>query len=133
MPGTVPKSILRFGLSVSILGLLACTPAVSVPQAEYQSNVATIKLGISKLEFLKLFPKAEARGAKTFPKGNIEVLEVTVYRYHFGPTSEPEWNSVPGGQVKKVWFYFYNDKLVQFGNPNDWPQDPDLVIETRHT
>ena len=133
MPSTPQNPFLKFGVLVSFLGLLACTPAVSVPQADYQSTVATINLGISKQEFLKLFPKAEARGAKSFPKGSVEVLEVTVYRYHFGPTSEPEWNSVPGGQVKKVWFYFYNDKLVQFGNPNDWPQNPDLIVETRHT
>jgi hypothetical protein len=133
MSGTSPSSFLRFGILLSILPLFACTPAVSVPQAEYQSTVATIKLGISRQEFLKLFPKAEARGAKSFPKGSVEVLEVVVYRYHFGPTSEPEWNTVPGGQVKKVWFYFYNDKLVQFGNPNDWPQNPDLIVELRHT
>ena len=106
---------------VLLLGLVGCTPAESIPFAEYQATVAAIKLGMSKQDFLKLIPKAEARGAKSYPNGGVEALEVTVYRYHFGPTSEPEWNSVPGGQVKKVWFFFLNNTLIQFGNPNEWP------------
>ena len=133
MATTNCRSFLTIGILAAMLGLLGCTPAESVPLAEYQTTVASIKLGISKQDFLKVFPRAEARGAKSMPKGNVELLEVTVYRYHFGPTSEPEWNSVPGGQVKKVWFYFYNGLLVQFGNPNDWPEHPDLILETRHS
>ncbi len=132
MYATKFDSILKLGALVAMLGLLACTPAVSIPLADYQSTVAAIRLGINKQDFLKIFPKAEASGAKSFPSGNVEVLEVTVYRYHFGPSSEPEWNSVPGGQVKKVWFYFYNGNLVQYGNPNDWPEHSDLILETRH-
>jgi len=115
-----------------VAAFVGCTPAVSYPQEEYRTKMATIGTGISKGEFLKFFPKAEVRGAKSYPEGSVDVLEVVVYRYHFGPTAEPEWFSVPGGQVKKIWFYFFKDSLVQYGQPNDWPDKPNLILETRH-
>jgi len=116
---------------ILVAALVGCTPAVSYPQEEYRTKMATIGSGISKEEFIKLFPKAEARGAKSYPEGNVDVLEVVVYRYHFGPTAEPEWFSVPGGQVKKMWFYFFRNTLVQYGQPNDWPDKPNLILETK--
>jgi hypothetical protein len=106
----------------TVVFLIGCTPAVSVPQEEYRTKVASVHIGISRQDFLAIFPKAENRGGKSYSNGVVEAYEVVVYRYHFGPTSEPEWNSVPGGQVKKVWFFFHNGNLVHFGNPNEWPE-----------
>ena len=49
------------------------------------------------------------------------------YRYHrdfvgFGS---------PRIQVHKqvLWFYFYTDRLVQWGRPSDWPKDPKQIID----
>jgi hypothetical protein len=33
--------------------------------------------------------------------------------------------------VQVLWFYFYTDRLVKWGRPNDWPERPDKILEIR--
>lgn len=40
--------------------------------------------------------------------------------------------SVGGHRRETLWFYFYKDQLVQWGKPQDWPKNPDLIIEKRN-
>jgi hypothetical protein len=30
-----------------------------------------------------------------------------------------------------LWFYFYEDQLIKWGTPHDWPEQPDKIIEIR--
>jgi len=117
------------GLSLITISLFGCT-AVGVKKSDYFSRLGSVELGISKSEFRTLFPESIPRGAKMYPNGTVEVLEVAYQAYSFLPTGR-ERNEMTGMEAQKQWFYFYNGKLIQFGNPNDWPTNPDLIIETR--
>jgi hypothetical protein len=112
--------------------LSACsTPGVS--KKDYATATAKIHMGMSKPDFVALFPSAQPRGAKMYPNGTVEVYEQIISDYSFAGSGDPtvrrnEWTGV---ESKVTWFYFYNDKLVQYGLPNDWPQDPDKIVEVR--
>jgi hypothetical protein len=86
---------------------------------------------MSKQSFIQLFPSATPRGAKLYPGGSVEVFEQVVSDYRFAPSNDPSYtrNVMTGVESRVTWFYFYNNKLVQYGLPNDWPADPDRVIQ----
>lgn len=109
----------------ALLGVATLTgcSSTSVGEGEYNQSAASVSVGMSKQEFLKLFPTAVPRGAKAYPKGTVEVLEVMKRKYDVGLYRDMD--------ASLTWFYFYNGMLVQYGAPGDWPRDPDLVVETR--
>lgn len=86
---------------------------------------------MTKSQFYSLFPEAVPRGAKNYPTGVVEGLEVNVAHYSFTPTGNPNYNVITGMEGQPKWFYFFNNRLVQYGNPNDWPENPDMIIELR--
>ena len=53
---------------------------------EYKRRLKQVELGMSKKDFWALFPEAEQRGAKKYPKGAVEVLAVNWSYYSFTPT-----------------------------------------------
>ena len=34
--------------------------------------------------------------------------------------------------VQVLWFYFFTNRLVKWGRPNDWPDRPDQILEFRN-
>ncbi|KAB2922282.1 MAG: hypothetical protein F9K22_11995 [Bacteroidetes bacterium] len=118
-------------LLVSMSLLLGCTSESKVSK-EYSAKVKQVEIGMSKKEFYNLFSNAIPRGAKQYPNGIVEVLEVTDSYYSFTPTGNRNRNPLTGMEQNIQWFYFYNEQLVQYGNPNDWPAEPDKIIEIRH-
>ena len=114
----------------TILIIIGCT-STGLPQKTYYQKLSTIKLGMSKSKFRNIFPTSIPRGAKKYKKGSVEVLEVSYEYYSFMPTGNRNRNGLTGMEGQPQWFYFYNNKLVQYGNPNDWPSRPDLIIEKR--
>src|SRR5580658_9695882 len=92
-------------------------------------QLAKIQLGMSKTEVLAIMPDGVARGAKSYPNGSVEVLEYDAEDYAPFHVGADPWSGMIG---QKTWLYFYNGKLVQWGNPGDWPRDPDKIIELRH-
>jgi len=122
-----------FGLLLCLFSLSACSSTPGVDTKTYSKQAAKIKLGMTKEEFLAIFPSAEPRGAKMYPKGAVEVLEQKVSQYSFWGSSDPNFrrNEWTGVETRVTWFYFYEGQLVQYGMPNDWPQDPDKIIEIR--
>jgi hypothetical protein len=121
---SISKSRVCAAFLVSVFGgaLQGCG-STTVGETEYNQGVAQASIGMTKSEFLKLFPTSVPRGAKAYPKGTVEVLEVQKRIYEC--CLARDMNAAPN------WFYFYNGQLVQYGAPGDWPRDPDLVIETR--
>jgi hypothetical protein len=111
-----------FGMLIVAVLLYGCG-STTVGESEYNQGAARVSIGMTKAEFLGLFPTSVPRGAKAYPKGTVEVLEVQKRIYEC--CLARDMNATP------IWFYFYNGQLVQFGSPSDWPRDPDLVIETR--
>jgi hypothetical protein len=116
-------------MSLLTASLFGCA-SVGMKKSDYFSRLGSVELGISKSEFRNLFPESIPRGAKMYLNGTVEVLEVAYQAYSFLPTGR-ERNELTGMEAQRQWFYFYNGKLIQFGNPNDWPVNPDLIVETR--
>ncbi len=115
-----------------LCGLLVTGCAsTGLPRNEYFSRLGKVELGMSKSEFKQVFPESIPRGAKQYPKGTVEVLEVSYEYYSFAPTGNRNRNPWTGTEGQPQWFYFYNGQLVQYGDPWDWPADPDVIIETR--
>lgn len=102
-----------------------------LPKKEYYNKLGPIELGMSKSEFKQVFPDSIPRGAKRYPNGTVEVLEISYAYYSFFPTGNRNRNEWTGMEGQSQWFYFYNEVLIQYGNPEDWPSDPDLIIEER--
>ena len=126
----VAKAFHRFLLLFLMVTVSGCS-AVGINKSEYHNRLQAIELGMKKSEFRSVFPESIPRGAKQYPNGTVEVLEVAYQSYAFIPSGDRDRNGLTGMEAQPQWFYFYNGVLVQYGNPNDWPANPDLIIETR--
>jgi hypothetical protein len=124
----VNRLLVLFVSAALIVGGCAST---GLPKKEYHNRLGKIELGMSKSEFKEIFPESIPRGAKKYPKGTVEVMEVSYEYYSFFPTGNRNRNELTGMEGQPQWFYFYNGALLQYGNPEDWPSEPDLVIEKR--
>lgn len=120
-------------LLLSVCGVLGGCQSPGMVSDAYLASTRQIEMGMSKPDFFRLFPTAEPRGAKMYPKGSVEVYEVKVSQYRFMPSNDSSYvrDAFSGIESKVTWFYFYNGILVQYGMPNDWPAEPDKVIEIR--
>jgi hypothetical protein len=126
----VANAFHRFVLLFFLASVSGCS-AVGINKSEYHNRLQAIELGMKKAEFRSVFPESIPRGAKQYPNGTVEVLEVAYQSYAFIPSGDRDRNGLTGMEAQPQWFYFYNGVLVQYGNPNDWPANPDLIIETR--
>ncbi len=117
-------------LLLFVIFVTGCTNQV-MSQKSYNNKLRQIKLGIDKHTFYQVFPSAIPRGAKSYSNGIVEVLEANVKSYSFFPSGNPHRDELTGIETSSIWFYFLNDALIQYGKPNDWPQEPDAIIEIR--
>lgn len=111
--------------------LLSGCASTGLNKNDYYNRLGKIELGMTKSKFKQIFPESIPRGARLYPKGSVEVLEVSYEYYSFFPTGNRNRNGLTGMEGQPQWFYFYNGMLLQYGNPEDWPSDPDLIIEKR--
>lgn len=117
-------------LTIVTLFIIGCA-STGLNRDDYNNKLLQVNLGMPKSEFRKIFPESIPRGAKQYSNGAVEVLEVLYAYYSFMPTGNRNRNELTGMESQSQWFYFYNNRLVQYGNPNDWPKDADLIIEKR--
>ncbi len=117
--------------TIAISIIISGCAATGLNQGDYYSRLGLVELGITKSEFREIFPESIPRGAKRYPSGVVEVLEVSYEYYSFIPTGNKNRNEMTGMEGQPQWFYFINDQLLQYGNPEDWPSEADIVIETR--
>lgn len=111
-------------LPVLLLLIVGCA-SPGMAKKDYDEKVSRVRLGMSRDEYLSIFPEAEQRGMKKYENGSVEALEVRWRYYAFFPTGNPYRNEWTGNEGKPVWFYFYNGELIQYGDPNGWPADPE--------
>ena len=123
-------------LFASLVGLSSsCASGGGIRTADYDRRVTQqVQIGMSKENFSLVFPEAVARGARAYEDGVVEALEVVISDYSFFPSGAPNRvrNEVSGVESAQTWFYFFDDQLVQYGYPEDWPTNPDRVIEIRN-
>lgn len=123
----IKHSIILIIISLFITGCVS----TGLNKEDYNNRLSQVELGMTKSEFRKIFPETIPRGAKQYVNGSVEVLEILYSYYSFMPTGNQNRNGLTGMEGQPQWFYFYNNQLVQYGNPNDWPKEPDLIIEKR--
>jgi len=122
---------MRFGVFVLMLivGFIASSCAnqmysfsYSGINQKYARQLDQVEIGMSKTEVRKLLPDLHARGQTDLDGEVIEALEL----------QHNHWSGV-GGQLveERLWFYFHDGQLVKWGQPQDWPQKPDLIVEKR--
>jgi hypothetical protein len=97
---------------------------------ENEKKLRQVELGMSKKEIFSIYEEAIPRGAKQYPNGKVEVLEIKAEYFSPNAKGSDPWTGM--ATEPQIWFYFYNGKLIQFGQPNDWPKDPDKIIEIRN-
>ncbi len=89
---------------------------------QYSKQLDSLNLGMTKSEVRNIIPDLILRGQTSVDGQSIEALELQ-HNY---------WAGVGGRLINdRLWFYFANGRLVKWGQPNDWPQKPDLIIERR--
>ena len=88
----------------------------------YARQLDQVQIGMSKAEVRKILPGLHVRGQTSVEGETVEALELQHNHYAdlAGPLVE-----------ERLWFYFHNDQLVKWGQPQDWPQKPDLIVEKR--
>jgi hypothetical protein len=106
--------------------------SVGIDKSAYQEKLQKVEVGMSKRDFQELFPSAVPRGAKQYAEGVVSVLQLHVKSYNFYPSADAEKrNPLTGMEGHPRWFYFYDNRLIQYGKPGDWPEKPDEIIEHR--
>ena len=117
---------------VLLLGLLTfgCS-ASGIPVDDFNERARGIEIGMSKSQFLDAFPEATPRGAKKYSNGVVEVLEVFTTYHSFFPTGNPNRDRLSGIEGTPNWFYFFESVLIQYGRPDDWPKEADILIQMK--
>ena len=119
---------LIFGL-VLLCGA-GCVASNSIAKSEYNRKVrAAVRTGMSKQALLAVFPQAIERGAKQYPTGTVEALEVNVETYL--PVGDANRDAATGMQHITRWFFFFNDQLIESGRPDEWPEHPEERLALR--
>ncbi len=123
----VRKSLTVIAVISSVAAIAGCSNDVystsyTPINSQYQQQLDNIKIGMSKAEVRQLIPNLVTRGQTSVGGQTVEALELQ-HNY---------WAGVGGRLINdRLWFYFQNEKLVKWGQPNDWPQRPDVIIEKR--
>ena len=106
-------------------------PSIQQEKAELLSK---LKIGMPLSEFKQLVPEAYV-GGQSGETTAYELKEVQKYVTQSDIDRQNFWVGAgsPNARTSRqiLWFYFYKDKLVKWGRPQDWPEHPDLIIENR--
>jgi len=137
------SKILVAGLLIALIG--CATPPKGVRlvdspkelpsiQSEKNKLLSQLTIGMLLSEFKKTVPGAyvagQSRGTTAYELVYIQkyVTQSDIDRQNFvwgvGSPNAKTYRQV-------LWFYFYDGHLVQWGNPRDWPERPDLILEKR--
>jgi len=112
-----------------LLCLSGCL-TMDISDTGYNQRMNKIKIGMTKQEFVSLFPEAIPSGAKQYPTGVVEAFEINI-KYpvpSFTPPGSMDRNVLTQVEERPQWFYFFKDRLIQYGRPGDWPQDPEKLL-----
>lgn len=103
-------------------------------QAEKSALLSQLKIGMLLSDFKRNVPGAYVAGQSRETTA-YELVHIQKYVTQSDIDRQNFWwgagspNTRTHRQV--LWFYFYNDRLVQWGKPQDWPERPDLILEKR--
>lgn len=77
-------------------------------------DMTKISLGMDKEQVQTAMRRKpdDVVAAKQYPNGQLEVVQYS-------------------GQGSIIWLYFFNGKLVQFGQPGNWEQEAAVILKIR--
>ncbi len=109
---------------------------IEVPalQAVLKDRLTQLKIGMPLTEFQQLMPEAYVGGQNEATTAyEIEMTQKYVTQDDLDRQNLIWGVGSPRPRSKKdaLWFYFYKDQLVKWGRPQDWPDKPDFILETR--
>ncbi len=101
-------------------------------EAKYARPLGAVRIGMPYEDLKTLFPEAHPVGEKDDAEA-YEIVDVQKYvtrsdvherniDYYFG-------NPPPRIRRQVLWFYFYQGRLVHWGNPGNWPPHPERILE----
>lgn len=103
-------------------------------QQAYSDRLSQVRSGMALEQFRAVVPEAYVAGQNE----EITAYELTRLARYVTQRDIDEQNSrwlagSPRIRTEKqiLWFYFYKDRLIKWGRPQDWPQKPDKVVEIR--
>ena len=103
------KSLTFVSYVFVLSSLLTSCSSTSVNQSDYNQAISSVRIGMTKQEFLQLFPGSVPRGAKSTSNGTVEIYEVMTRIYEVGFYRDMN--------ARLTWFYFQNNKLVEYNEP----------------
>ncbi len=130
---------ISFFLSAVLFQGCASGPLKSELKDIRQTNaprLAKLRTGMPLQDFKSTFPEAYAAGQN----GETTGYELRLVQKYI---DDADWAGRPLDKalgfvppqtrvdVQVLWFYFYTDRLVKWGRPNDWPERPDKILEVR--
>jgi hypothetical protein len=117
-------------LGLALLCGSGCVPSNTIPKSEYNQKVrAAVHFGMSKQALVAVFPQAIGRGVRQYPAGTVEALEVNIETYM--SVGDPNRDPATGMQHISKWFLFFNNQLIAYGRPNEWPEHPEDMLALR--
>jgi len=121
----------RIVFALTLIAFVSGCAFVTVKES-YSGRRDKVKVGMSKAEFKKLFPEAVVKEVRLSLSGsNTEALEVVDEFYSVVDTGNKNRDPKTGMQKEIKWFYFYKDALVQFDEPNNWPNNPEKILNNK--
>jgi len=144
--GDIDMNFKKIGSLVGLLGL--CVPLLFLSGCAHtikRKSLMTISIGMTKEQIIKkLGDPSIFRGSMVNKfSQTIEVFEYDVDRGKSGNQITAETIitiSTLGlgapiflskGQIETLWFYFYDNKLVQWGKAGDWQAQATAIYEVR--
>lgn len=101
-------------------------------QSVYADQLSRLSIGMSVEEFRKVLPEAYPGGMRGETTAyNLDLKQVLLDRSRRVDANLGLYKPQHIIDDQSLWFYFYANRLVQWGRPQDWPDRPDLIIEKR--
>jgi hypothetical protein len=90
---------------------------------KHQSTLLELEPGVTTIEeFRAKMPEATLGGQNSVNGKRVDAFEIKQRRYEI---------EVDRFITERLWFYFHDDRLVRWGQPNDWPSEADITVEWR--
>ncbi|GMR18614.1 MAG: hypothetical protein BMS9Abin33_1039 [Gammaproteobacteria bacterium] len=103
-------------------------------KAEKSKLLSQLTVGMLLSEFKRVVPGAYVAGQSRDITA-YELVHIQKYVTQSDIDRQNWWVGAgsPNARTRRqvLWFYFYDDRLVQWGNPQDWPERPDFILEKR--
>jgi hypothetical protein len=103
-------------------------------QEVYSERLRQVSIGMNLQNYLRVFPESypggQSGGTTAYELSRkadyVTSYDITMQNILWGVGS-------PRAKTERqvLWFYFYDGKLIKWGNPGDWPPAPDTIIEVR--